>query len=101
MNNQVDQPLKDKVYVLTRHESRNEDVDDEDFRVLGIYNSKTFACEQMLLDFVSVKEEEAEMNELTPEDFWNDAYITANTGCLEQDFFPVHFYWDITEMEIK
>lgn len=101
MNKQTDQPLKDKVYVLTRHESRNEDVSDEDFRVLGVYNNKTFAYQQMISDFESIKEEEAEMNDLTPEDFWDDSYTTSDTGCLEQESFPVYFYWDIKEMEIK
>lgn len=102
MNSQIEQPLVDKVYVLTKHEARNNDSDEVYYVVLGVYNSKEYAHQQMLSDYTSTRDEEPlDYDYDCPEDFWDDDWTDATSATLNQDAYPIYYHWEIKEMEIK
>lgn len=102
MNKQLDEPLVDKVYVLTRHEFRSDDADEQYFNVLGVYNNKDYAHQQMILDYTSIRDEEAtEADYAIPEDFWDSDWTDDMHANLRQEDWPLYYSWYIKEMEIK
>lgn len=102
MDNQTEQPLEDKVYVLTKHEARNDDADEVWFEVLGVYNNKDYAHQQMILDYARIRDEEPNEHDYEiPEDFWNDDWTDDTGATLNQDAYPIYYHWSIKEMEIK